>query len=186
MTESHIPYVHGRDLLPIRGQRRRLNARVRHLLSVEEGLRREIHDLDEMVVQASGRRRQLLEELGALIDQIRPQYSDARGRRRPAISHEEPLPPTSKRARPLWGRELRAICLAFLQRARGALTLRQLHALLHRAGYVLAHQHPVKALADALGHEADHGRAQRVARGTYAAGDSGSPNGRALSTIPDF
>ena len=40
-------------------------------------------------------------------------------------------------------------------------TLRQIHCLLHRAGYAVAHYHPVKALADALGHEADAGRAQQ-------------------------
>lgn len=184
MSESHIPYVHGRDLLPIRGQRRRLNARLRHLLDTEDRLRQQINELDELVVEASNRRRRLLDELGELIEQIRPSFHDARGRRRRAVSHEEPLPPTAKRPKLLSGRELRAICLAFLNKATGALTLRQLHSLLHRAGYAILHHHPVKALADALGYEADHGRAQRTARGTYAAvrGEATA----AVSTIPDF
>ena len=43
---------------------------------------------------------------------------------------------------------LRAICLAFLRRTRVATTLRQLHVLLHRAGYGIASAYPVKTLAD--------------------------------------
>lgn len=167
MSHDAMPYVHGRDLLPIRRQRHRPNPRLERLLADEAHIRQQINDLDAMVVAASTRRRELLDELGALIDRIRPSCIGARGRRRPAISHEEPLPPTAKRPRRLWGRELRAICLAFLQKAGTALTLRQLHALLHRAGYAIAHQHPVKTLADAMGHEVQHGRARRVARATY-------------------
>jgi hypothetical protein len=184
MSESPIPYVHGRDLLPIRRQRRRPDARLQRLLEAEAHIRQEINDLDEVVVEASRRRRRLLEELGSLIDQIRPSCVGARGRRRRAVSHEEALPPTAKRPKLLSGRELRAVCLAFLRKAGSALTLRQLHALLHRAGYAIAHHHPVKALADALGHETDQGRAKRTARATYAAVTSG--DAPEVSTIPDF
>ena len=97
-----------------------------------------------------------------------PIWKRCAGRRRRAVSHEEPLPPTAAKPMWLWGRELRAVCLALLRTAQGALSLRQLHVLLHRAGYAIAHRTPVKALADALGHEADVGRARRVARGCYA------------------
>jgi hypothetical protein len=38
---------------------------------------------------------------------------------------------------------------------------------LHRTGYAVAHYHPIKALADALGHEVDAGRARRPRRATY-------------------
>jgi hypothetical protein len=44
--------------------------------------------------------------------------------------------------------------------------------MLHRLGYLIAHPHPAKALADALGHEADAGRAIRVERATYRAAAS--------------
>ena len=107
-------------------------------------------------------------EIHAVHDELRPCYGGARGRRRRAVTDEEPLPPADDHAEWLSGRELRAICLSFLRRAAGrALTLRQLHCLLHRAGYAIAHYHPVKVLADALGHEADAGRVRRIRRATY-------------------
>ena len=117
-------------------------------------------------------------------------WTGTRGRRRRVISHEEPLPPTSEHPTPLSGVELRAICLAFLRRARGPLTLRQVHALIHRAGYLIASWYPVKALADALGHEADTGRLQRIRRGTYAnppdATDVDPDDEDDVSTLPDW
>jgi hypothetical protein len=76
------------------------------------------------------------------------------------------LPPVPEGAVFLRGRRLRALCLAILARL-GPLPLPELHALLHRHGFAVAHDHPVKALADALGHEADGGRARRIARGVY-------------------
>ena len=79
------------------------------------------------------------------------------------------------------------MCLALLRTAQGALSLRQLHVLLHRAGYAIAHRTPVKALADALGHEADVGRARRVARGCYASTGRGeTADVPALSALPDW
>lgn len=47
------------------------------------------------------------------------------------------------------GRELRSTCLALLAR-HGALTLVELHALLHLHGYAITGRHPVKALAMAM------------------------------------
>jgi hypothetical protein len=59
------------------------------------------------------------------------------------------------------------VCLAILS-ALGPQALPDLHAMLHRAGFAVANDLPVKALADALGYEADGGRARRVSRGVYA------------------
>jgi hypothetical protein len=101
------------------------------------------------------------------------------------VTGEEPLPPVPKKAPRLFGRELRSICLGFLARARSALTLRQLHILLHRAGYLIDHAHPAKALADAMGYEADAGRLERVARGSYALAGPGEA-GWTFDTIPDW
>jgi hypothetical protein len=167
--DERIPYVHGRHLLPIRRQPLRYgNAVHARLFAREDSIRARIDRLDDALVALSEERRALLDALGSLHEQVRPRWSNTRGRRRRVISHEEPLPPTAERPMSLSGVELRAICLAFLRKARGPLTLRQLHALVHRAGYIIASWHPVKALADALGHEADVGRVERVARGTYA------------------
>ena len=48
------------------------------------------------------------------------------------------------------------------------LPLTELHAQLHRHGFGIAHRHPVKALADALGYETEQGNTRRVSRGVYA------------------
>lgn len=76
------------------------------------------------------------------------------------------LPPLPHNPTWLYGRKLRAACLKILA-ARGPLSLVELHAQLHRLGCAIAHRHPVKALADALGYETDIGRTARVARGVY-------------------
>lgn len=86
--------------------------------------------------------------------------------RRAAPDGGAPLPPVSHDVTFLWGRRLRARCREILRR-RGALPLCELHAELHRCGYAVASQHPVKALGDALGYEADEGRVERVSRGVY-------------------
>ncbi|MEA3214935.1 MAG: hypothetical protein QOJ19_1091 [Acidimicrobiia bacterium] len=179
-------YVHGRDLLPIRiGTPRRPNPRIKRLLAAEDRLRQRVAKLDRLLVRLSIERRRLLHDIAHVHDELRPSAIGARGRRRRALSFEEPLPPTAKRPTQLWGRALRAVCLAFLQQAKTPLTLRQLHATLHRAGYAIAHAHPAKALADALGHEADHGRAKRVARATYAAAPPGHMEAPS-TTLPDW
>jgi hypothetical protein len=196
--DPRIPYVHGRDLIPIRRQRQRFrNARRERLLTAEDKLRSTIDDTDRQLVELTERRRSLLDELGSLYDEVRPSWRGCAGRRRRTVSHEEPLPPTADKPTWLWGRELRAVCLALLRRAQVSLTLRQLHGLLHRAGYAISHRTPVKALADALGHEVDVGRAVRLGRGIYGAatgtgtrrGDDGHWDGDGdddVSTLPDW
>ena len=189
-----LPFVHGRDIVPLRQHAPRFpNHRRARLLAAEDELRRQITRLDQVLIDAAAERRELLQQIQRLHDQLRPCYTGARGRRQRAVTLEEPLPPIAQRPTWLCGRALRAVCLAFLRRARRALTLRQLHVLLHRAGYAIASALPGKTLADALGHETDVGRAERVARATYtiagghrAQGDD--DNDRAddpPSTLPD-
>jgi hypothetical protein len=190
--DPRIPYVHGRDLVPIRRQPQRYrDQRREHLFAREDDLRAAIDDVDRQLVELTERRRSLLDDLGSLHEELRPAWRGCAGRRRRAVSHEEPLPPTAET--PVWlsGRELRAVCFALLSRAKRALSLRQLHVLIHRAGYAVSHEHPVKALADALGHEADVGRVLRIARGVYGrgggAGPSDTPNADPpLSALPDW
>jgi hypothetical protein len=170
LPDPAIPYVHGRDLVPIRRQPRKYdNAIHRALFEEEDTVRRRINQLDQQVLDLSAERRQLLARIKHIHDELRPRSDGARGRRRRAVSHEELLPPAAEDAVRIVGRELRAICVILLRKAGRALTLRELHVLLHRLGYVVAHPHPAKALADALGHEADAGRAVRILRATYLA-----------------
>ena len=159
-----IPYVHGRDLVPIRRQPQRgRNAEREALYEAEDDLRATIDEVDRQLVELTERRRHLLDQLGRLHDRIRPIWKICSGRRRRAVSHEEPLPPTAEHPTWLWGRELRAVCLALLRRAEGALSLRQLHTLLHRAGYAISHRTPVKALAD-VARPRGRRRARRASR----------------------
>jgi chorismate mutase len=168
--DPEIPYVHGRDLVPIRTQPRTYeNQRHQSLFKREDAARKRIKELDAQVLALAAERRELLHEIRAIHAELRPSYDGARGRRRRAISHEEAHPPPAPDAIPHSGRALRAVCLTLLHQAQRPLTLRELHVLLHRLGYLVAHDHPVKALADALGHEADAGRALRTRRATYQA-----------------
>jgi hypothetical protein len=104
------------------------------------------------------------------------------------VSNEPTLPPTAEDPIPVIGRELRALCLVFLKQAAGALSLRNLHAQLHRAGYAIAHSQPVKALADAMGHEVDAKRCTRVKRGCYASSPpAGDADAHGLTAaLPDW
>jgi hypothetical protein len=165
-----IPYVHGRSLVPIRVQPRKYDNPIhRVLFEQEDAVRKRIKELDQLVLDLSAERRQLLQRIKQIHDDLRPSFDGARGRRRRAVTHEEPLPPVADDAVHLIGRALRAVCITLLREAERPLTLRELHVLLHRLGYLVAHEHPAKALADALGHEADAGRAIRTERATYRA-----------------
>jgi hypothetical protein len=167
--EPSAPYTHGRDLVPIRRNPRRIpNARLERLFTEEDQLRDEIRDVDQQLLDLTARRQHLLERTRRVHNEIRPVHYAWCGRRRRHVADEEPLPPTAEHPTLLIGRELRAMCLVFLRQAKRALSLRALHAQLHRAGYAIAHAHPVKALADAIGHEADANRCTRVRRGVYA------------------
>jgi hypothetical protein len=186
LPEPRVPHVHGRDLVPLRTSPRRFaDARQQHLLAREDAARARIAELDQELVELSIGRKALLAEIHAVHNELRPCYGGARGRRRRAVTDEEPLPPADEHAEWLSGRELRAICLSFLKRAQQALTLRQIHSLLHRTGYAIAHYHPVKVLADALGHEADAGRVNRVRRATYCLAGQTPPDD-IEAALPDW
>jgi hypothetical protein len=181
-------YVHGRDLVPIR-QRidgRRVNFRLQRLIAQENQVREQVRQLDQQLLDLATKRQQLLEQAKRLNDAIRPVFHPCRGRRRRHVSHEQPLPPISPRPTLISGRELRAICLVFLGQANRALTLRDLHAQLHLAGYAIEHPQPAKALADALGHETDAQRCRRVKRGVYTvASPTQVPQSTAVA-LPDL
>jgi hypothetical protein len=139
--------------------RARLNARHQQLLD-------EIRAKDAVLAATAKERRRHLDELATIHDQLHPKTLWHRGRRPAPDRLTDPLPPLPENPTWLWGRRLRAVCLRLLHRC-GTLPLRQLHALLHLHGFGVAGDHPVKTLADALGHETEHGTTQRVARGRY-------------------
>lgn len=128
---------------------------------------------DRELLALATRRRILLRELDEHRELLWPRLLFCRVARPPALDHP-PLPPAIADPIPIKGQQLRVTCLALLER-HGPQQLRDLHALLHVHGYVLFHHHPVKALADALGHETDAGRAQRIRRGVYALADGYRP-----------
>jgi hypothetical protein len=130
----------------------------------EEMLHR-LWDLDRSMVEAAEERLALLEDLAHHRDLLYPKIPWPRGRRPPEHGHPV-LPPVAEGAIPIAGAVLRHTCLQILAR-HGTLRLIEIHGWLHRYGYAIAQHHPVKALADALGHEHDCHRAIRVARGVY-------------------
>lgn len=125
-----------------------------------------IADLDRRLGEISAERRRLALELKVERRRLWPVLSQ-RGRQ-PATDGREQLPAVRQGATFLWGRRLRAACVALLSRF-GPMALPELHALLHRCHLAVAGTNPVKALADALGHEHDAGRARRIRRGVYRA-----------------
>lgn len=151
----------------------------RRLLQIErDRLLASLEELDRLADERAVTRHDLVKRLGHLRDTLWPPLPGCRARRPPL--HDQPgLPPIAAGAVFLAGRPLRAACRAILHR-RGPIALTDLHAALHLSGYAVASLRPVQALADAMGYEAEQGRAQRVARGVYG------PAGRApATTIPD-
>lgn len=121
--------------------------------------------VDAQLAALSMQRHRMFEELRA---QHRRLWTVlVRRGRKPLLGGEEALPPVRHDARQLWGRRLRSMCLAILRVHRAPLRLVDLHAELHRRGFVVASDQPVKALADALGYERLEGRVRRVERGVY-------------------
>lgn len=147
-----------RQFSPVAGQKRR------RLERDYAQLQQDIGELDRQLRRLSLRRRALSEQRRSVHRRL--WVNLARRGRRAAPDGREALPPLPAGASMLWGRRLRAACLAILAR-RGPLPLVEIHAELHRLGHGVAQAHPVKALADALGYEADEGRVVRVERGTY-------------------
>lgn len=163
---------------PIVGHVLLLGPRRAQIVARCEHLERELTGVDEQLAALVRRRRDLVEDLRA--QRTRLMTTLERRGRQPASNGLAALSPVPPDATPLRGRRLRAVCLALLARF-GTQTLVELHGLLHRHGFVVDDGHPVKALADALGYEHDHGRAQRVRRGVYAA--VGAPPARVMKLL---
>ena len=159
-----------------------LPRKVRIRYQVErDDLIHQLRGIDAELASLADERLAALSRLGELRNTLWPVEPGCKGRRPPACEHP-PLPPTRSTAIPLVGTWLRSTCRAILSR-HGPLTLRDLHARLHAYGYRIAHRHPVKTLADALGYETRMGRTVRLARGTYSLApgspcseDLGDPN----------
>ncbi|HMJ76426.1 MAG TPA: hypothetical protein VK507_10665, partial [Iamia sp.] len=143
-----------------------LSPRDRLRLHVErEDMLRRLWAIDRSMVATAEERLELLADLALHRDLLYPRIPWPRGRRPPDHRHPS-LPPAAEGSVPIIGAVLRHTCLQILAR-HGTLRLIEIHGWLHRYGYVVAHHHPVKALADALGHEHDCHRAFRVDRGIY-------------------
>ncbi len=125
----------------------------------------ELSHLDQQLLATHQRRVSLLTDLDDLRDELWPRL-DHHHARRPTLDGRPQVRPLPARHRYIWGRQLRSCCLAILRR-HGRLPLPELHSLLHLYGYGVASNTPVKALADAMGHEVDKGHARRVERGVY-------------------
>lgn len=124
-----------------------------------------MREIDELAARMTDERISAIEELVELRDSLWPTIPWQRGRRPPAIDGN-PLPPATRRAIPIAGVVLRRAALQILAR-HGPLPLVEIHAWLHRYGFLVGSSRPVKCLADALGYEHDHGRALRIGRGVY-------------------
>lgn len=157
MTSRRVDPIRRQSTLDPR-HRRKVHRAYQHL-------RTELDRTDAVLARLAARRHRLALRLADHRDQLWPPDRQRFGRR-PGADGRPQLPPLPSPSTRLWGRRLRAVCLALLRRA-GEVTLTELHVLLHRGGYEIDSTHPVKALADALGYETDHGRAHRVARGVY-------------------
>jgi len=161
-----LSFRHDLGALPTDHPRRRSAARFEALVA-------ELNAHDQHILDWARRRRQLLDRLLAERDRLWPP-DRRRYMRRPPTPEHRPLPPVAGEPRWVSGRELRSTCLALLAR-HGALTLVELHALLHLHGYAITGRHPVKALAMAMRYEHERGRARRVERGLYGLSPSWRP-----------
>lgn len=145
---------------PVYGAKRRQIEDECTLLKDElAALDRELQSLarkrQEAALQLRQRRRRLWPNLG-------------KRARAPLADGRRALPPIARGAVGLWGRRLRSSCRTLLREAGRALSLTEIHAMLHRQGYTIASRDPVKALADAMRYEVHQGRAERPDRGIYA------------------
>lgn len=128
-------------------------------------LQGEILDLDLQAQELVRKRREAVAELRA--NRRRLWAVRAKWGRQPAQEGGIVLPPVAADAHWLAGRRLRMACRILLSLAGTALSLVELHVLLHRHHFAVAGRQPVKVLADALGYDVDGGRCRRVRRGVY-------------------
>ncbi len=147
-----------------------------------DALLHRLERIDDRLEELSEERRAVVGALAALRDELYPPVPWSKGRRPPDVD-TSPLPPATEGSQALTGRDLRATCLAILRR-HGPLTLRELHGLLHRYGYVVGARRPVTALSDAMAYEVERRRARRVERGVYKAADPRAPRQRRARRRP--
>lgn len=147
-----------RQATPILGKKRqRLQATYDRLDQQVRHIDRQLRELSARRIALAAKRRDAHRQLFINL---------AKRGRRAAPDGSEALPPLPHDTTWLWGRRLRSVCRALLA-AGGPTDLVTLHARLHRQGYGVAGNNPVKALADALGYETDEGRVCRERRGVY-------------------
>ncbi len=161
---ERVLVMHHRRVDPIRQHSPVHGAKRRKLQAACQAVDTELAQLDDQLDRLCEQRREVASRRRQLHNNLWPNLAKRGRRAAPDGSHA--LPPVLANAQRLYGRRLRATCLDVLSRL-GSLALVELHAHLHRLGMVVDHRHPVKALADALGYEADRGRAARTARGVY-------------------
>lgn len=150
---------------PIRQETPLFGRKRREALDAYHQTAAQLRSLDAQLIALSHRRQQLFDTLRAQHQRLWTNL--AKRGRQPMPDGSEALPPVPHDAKKLWGRRLRSVCLALLRAHAAPLTLVELHALLHRRGFLVDSAHPVKALADAMGYETIEGRTRRVSRGTY-------------------
>lgn len=115
----------------------------------------------------------LRRELGSIRDRLWPAQPGRafRNARRPGMPGPAPIPPAARNAVPIRGRALRYASVAVLARAGSPMPLAEIHRALHLSGFVIAGDHAVKTLGDALAYECRAARVRRTARGVYTTGE---------------
>jgi hypothetical protein len=157
-----------------------------HLVQRRAQLITEAEALDAHHGRSARRMTQLRHELARLRSVLWPARDGRgwRGVRRPRVGGPLPVGPVASDAVPVRGRSLRYAAVGVLVRAGEPLALPDIHRRLHLAGYRIDGAHPVKQLADALGHEHRCGRARRTERGVYGVGQLSPARRRATATRP--
>ena len=138
--------------------------------------------IDRRLRILAAERREVVDSLTALREELYPPVSWAHGRRPPDIDCP-PLPPAPDSAVTISGRDLRVTCLGILRR-HGPLPLPELHGLVHCYGYLVGARRPVTALSDAMAYEVERGRARRIERGRYEATEAPPQRHPAPPPIP--
>ena len=157
----------GRHVEPIR-QHALLGAARREVEARWEEVAERRRQVDAQLARLARERHELEQERSQLRERLWPRRLRWRGRRRPPVTDQQPaLPSLPVRLTLTWGRALRDQVLRILRDVGGALSLVEIHRLLHLKGFAVDSDHPTKALADALGYETEQGRTERVRRGCY-------------------
>lgn len=158
----------------VRAQRPRLKPRVAARIE-HTALCDELATIDGELEVLAARRRRCLAGLQRVRSTLWPGVDERHGRRPPMVD-QPPIAPVPEGATALGGVDLRTVALGVLRR-HGPLPLRELHSLLHRHGYEIDGENPVKGLADAMAYEVRMERCVRVARGVYGAVSEEVPRG---------